>query len=647
MLEAIKLLQENKVDELLKLVTSEKGKEYTLKAPTGSGKTYMQGYLISKLLKKYPNAKIIYQSLSKANLTNQNYDQIVVNYNFSNINAFLLSTDKTSQERLSIPLNYNTYFLPKDLNKKTANLEIPLKNFLTYQTKKAKKFLIIDECHETSKNIMKYKNEFECIFGFSATPKKEQLRTGTFVELNEETCINFKLIKNKQIKRIDEIDNSLQERLQNSLNDFKQIQKEYKGTGINPALIIQISNSFQGKEQKKEIIEILKNFDEGMLWYYEDAKGFESSDRINELKGINSKKRAREYIIKSTSNVPIIIFKLTFKEGFDIPRACYLLQIRKTQSETLDEQVIGRIRRNPKLKDFDSLTNEQKQNIMIAYINGVEQQTTRQVKFVKSKKKIKIQTTVLKNKIPQEIRKINQLELKNNDLPKNIFELKENWDKLDAKIKFELGNITKEEWIKYCLNIDTLNKESYNINYKNNVINNGKYEIQKETFYRIDSYQTYINNWIWEHSDDETDKTYSFESEAEKKIAHDLSLMKLDFWGKNFFNNSKINFEYFLRQKGNFLISKQHPDFLVIKNNKKYLIEVKSYRHSNSQSNFDSTDYKTKVESIKAIYQEAANVTDQIFALIIEEDSGWTTYVYEKNNNYNLYNKEKLKFLIS
>jgi type III restriction enzyme len=38
-------------------------------------------------------------------------------------------------------------------------------------------------------------------------------------------------------------------------------------------------------------------------------------------------------------------------EGYDIPRACALFQIRDTDSKTLSEQVLGRIRRNPILKD--------------------------------------------------------------------------------------------------------------------------------------------------------------------------------------------------------------------------------------------------------------------------------------------------------
>lgn len=644
MLEKIKYIQEIKVDELLALIKEEGEKQYTLKAPTGSGKTYMQGYLISKLIEMYPNCKIIYQSLSKASLAQQAFNKITVDYNFPTINAKLLSTDKTNQETLTIPLNYNTYFLPKDLNKKDANLEIPLKNFLTYQTKDNQKFLILDECHITSNNIMKYENEFDYIFGFSATPTKEQTRIGRYVELDEETCEEYNLIKKRTVVRQLEINDNLKLRIKNALDDFKQIQNDYKDSGINPALIIQISNKFKGQKQKEEIIEVLN--ENGYLWYYDDSKGFESSDKINELKGINSKEKARKYVVLNSSTIPVIIFKLTYTEGFDIPRACYLLQIRETESETLDEQVVGRIRRNPCLFDFDSLPKQMQEKLMIAYVNGVEQQETRQVKYVKRNDIIEVETTHLINKIPKKLQDIKNLDLKEVNQPHNIFKLKENWDLLDSKIKNNLQNISKDEWIKYCINVEILNKNSYIEDYENNIKSSGKQQIQEETFYRVDPEKIDIDKWVWKHSNSSVDKCYSFESSAEKTIARELSKLNLELWGKNFFNKSKIYFEYFLQRKGKFLISNQYPDFIVVNNKKTYLIEVKSNVLSTSKPIGDPDDYQTKINSIKSIYKESSKITNQIFVLINQLQNGeWISHVYEKGKETNYYNDDKLNFL--
>lgn len=161
MIEKIRSTQEDKVKELFNLSFSHENnnsKNFYLKAPTGSGKTYMQGYLMSLLINKYPDCKIIYHSLSKGLLAKQGYDAIN-NYNFNNIKSYLLNSEISAQERLAIPNNYNVYFLPRDLNKKANSiLKNPLKDFLTYQTKNVKKFLIVDECHESHKNIDLFEN---------------------------------------------------------------------------------------------------------------------------------------------------------------------------------------------------------------------------------------------------------------------------------------------------------------------------------------------------------------------------------------------------------------------------------------------------------------------------------------------------------
>ena len=57
----------------------------------------------------------------------------------------------------------------------------------------------------------------------------------------------------------------------------------------------------------------------------------------------------KDYAKSNTSTIDVIIFKMVISEGWDIPRACMLYQVRDTQSKQLDEQVMGRVRRNPRL----------------------------------------------------------------------------------------------------------------------------------------------------------------------------------------------------------------------------------------------------------------------------------------------------------
>lgn len=61
----------------------------------------------------------------------------------------------------------------------------------------------------------------------------------------------------------------------------------------------------------------------------------------------------KDYAKENSSTIDIIIFKMVITEGWDIPRACMLYQMRDSKSKQLDEQVMGRVRRNPRLLDFE------------------------------------------------------------------------------------------------------------------------------------------------------------------------------------------------------------------------------------------------------------------------------------------------------
>ena len=67
---------------------------------------------------------------------------------------------------------------------------------------------------------------------------------------------------------------------------------------------------------------------------------------------------------------------MVISEGWDIPRACMLYQIRDSKSKQLDEQVMGRVRRNPRLLDFETLDDRAKQLAMTAWIWGIVPDTT-------------------------------------------------------------------------------------------------------------------------------------------------------------------------------------------------------------------------------------------------------------------------------
>lgn len=97
----------------------------------------------------------------------------------------------------------------------------------------------------------------------------------------------------------------------------------------------------------------------------------------------------------------VIIFKLTISEGWDIPRACMLYLIRDSNSKQLDEQVIGRVRRNPRLIDYEDLSDEAQDLATTAWIWGLKPEGQDKVFAVKLQDEeianhIKIKTTRLK-----------------------------------------------------------------------------------------------------------------------------------------------------------------------------------------------------------------------------------------------------------
>jgi len=74
---------------------------------------------------------------------------------------------------------------------------------------------------------------------------------------------------------------------------------------------------------------------------------------------------------------------MVITEGWDIPRACMLYQVRDTQSKQLDEQVMGRVRRNPRLLDFETLCEKAQQLAMTAWVWGIASDEQRKVFGVK------------------------------------------------------------------------------------------------------------------------------------------------------------------------------------------------------------------------------------------------------------------------
>ncbi|MDR2904965.1 MAG: DEAD/DEAH box helicase family protein [Helicobacteraceae bacterium] len=398
MLQEIIDLQQSAVKQLV--AELKKKNEITFKAPTGSGKTYMMADFMNRVIAEKPNVVFLVSSLSKGDLARQNYEKFEEykeKGNFPNLNPYLINSEIAGEERLFIPAEYNVYLLPRDLYKRGGRLMQGSMTAFLKELKFFKKiFLIKDECHIETKNLNSLSDYFEKTVNFSATPK---LTRGQHpdVEIKNGDAENAKLIKT--IEWGEETDT-----VSDAIAKFEEVKENYRNLlRINPCLIIQISNKDKADEELQNKIKPALKAKPDIKWMLivDKEKECDTNDVFKAKKMPVAK--WKDYAKTSAATIDVIIFKMVITEGWDIPRACMLYQVRDTQSKQLDEQVVGRVRRNPRLSDFEILDEKAQKLAMTAWVWGVESDEQKKVIGVKlydepqeTIENVKIKTTKLK-----------------------------------------------------------------------------------------------------------------------------------------------------------------------------------------------------------------------------------------------------------
>lgn len=664
-------LQQSAVSELVKKVGLKR--EITFRAPTGSGKTRMISDFMNRILLTNPDVVFLVSTLSKGNLAEQNYKVFSEVSRNTVLNPHLINSESTSEERLFIPNGHNVYVLPRDLYKEKSKLkdEGTLVNFLSQITsnlfgdgQNKRVWLIKDECHQATNNLDDISDSyFEKVINCSATPNLRRGQTPD-VEITDEEAINAKLIKRVEW-------GADEDSVETAIRKFEEIRGQYVDMlGVNPCLIIQISNKDKA-EQEWETIENILNKAEHQHLKWMSIVDKKEKCRTNDKVGKLKVERWKDYAKDKASTIDVIVFKMVISEGWDIPRACMLYQVRDTKSKQLDEQVMGRVRRNPRLIDFEKLSTEAQELAMTAWIWGIVPQNakkSRQVKLFGGDMDIplaiRIKTTRLKPLTKRKgfdvVKFINE-KSKNEITHTSIFELYNRLQHSENEIKdlcYDYSN-TVQRWWNFCEHIDAVKKEydSYICNYDESMElstdSQGK-EIEVSfpltSVYVDNEHYQNISDWVWKRRDG-SDK-FSFDSEAEREwasILKDLSSkeigstevgdrnplygqLKTDgtiepfrlsdekkyLWGKNYIFNSDIKFEYY--QNG---IHSSYPDFIMKeKNGSIHLFEVKSVNVSNKQS-FDSDEYKAKVKALEECYRHCSMLTNYCFYLPVLKDETW------------------------
>lgn len=638
-------IQERAVNELLYLVKN--GKEsISLKAPTGSGKTHIMANFMNEMLSD-ENVVFLISTISKGRLASQNYERFkeLSLQKFTRLKPFYISSEKDKAEYgIHIDTSFNVFVLPTAQYTSTSKIhkEKSLLIFLQSCKEQGKRVILIrDESHIATNKLNALSSYFSQTINFSATPKDDKYD----VCIEESEAEKASLIKS--VEYIEE-EKDLEKGLNEALDRFKGIQSFYLKEGIRPAFIIQISNTNLGENEMKKIKRIVEQ--KGLNWvcFVEKEKDYESNTRLNKLK---NKALWQSYVKEDSFFIDVIIFKMVISEGFDIPRACMLYQVRDSQSEQLDEQVIGRVRRNPCLKRFEYLDKETQEIFSKAYVYGIK---PKEEKNHKKKVRLKgeIHKSLFENEIIKEFGKfkitvLNEVPQSDMDISECLDEKKLEYDNESIFEKYKkmqkVGEAVKqkerdfvdsyEKWFLFSANLKAIQDKINSV-----VEDYEKYAQIKEVELREDIYSfcdskgqsVRIKDWIWSSED----KNFSFDSEAEAefydilddlcaKCCRTISIKgeEIYLFGKNFIDKSNIKFDYYHLRKHT-----SYPDFIFKdKNEKIHIFEVKSVNQSKNFA-LDDEEYKEKIRKLQKAYAFASKKTGYIFYLPVKNGDDWSIW---------------------
>lgn len=675
MLQEVKDLQNRAVTELFRKAHGTK-KELTFRAPTGSGKTRMMADFMNRVLEEQPDVVFIVSTLSKGGLPQQNYDTFrdCVDSGISpKLEPYLINTEISGEEDLFIPLDYNVYVLPRDLYKEGGILKRgAFDNFLQTMTYRffeeglgKRIYLVRDECHQATNNLDEKKAFFERTFNFSATPARP-----FDVEITDDEAEDAKLIKHAHFEE------DLSFTVDDALEKLLEIRDDYISLlGVRPCLIIQISNARKAEEELNNKIMPALNRHQAIKWMSivdtykrngDPDKGKEKLfDTNDSVKTKLPPSKWKDYAKQNDSTIDVIIFKMVITEGWDIPRACMLYQVRDTQSVRLDEQVVGRVKRNPRLRDYERLSPEAQDLASKAWVWGVRPKGTQpsvpvhlwKVGNTDLRGHLRIGTTRLERLNENKDFDVEKfMSSRHSERKTDIFSLYKKLVRGENELQDLCYNYASESvlrWWDIMESYDTLKSryDNYIRSYEESMVYDKETSLPENSIYLESNNHKDIEEWLWEHKDSDSHR-FSFDSEAETEWANFLAENADDFcasvktttneecylWGKNFPYQSEVHYEYF--DDG---IHKSYPDFVMKdKRGRIHIFEVKSLE-GDGNAGFDIEEYKKKIEKLKECYLHCSvKLADHNFYVPVKENGIWSITRY-LNGEEKTFTKKELK----
>lgn len=375
MLETFKLLWQN----------NESTVELTLKAPTGSGKTFITTHFIDALSRQPDwDEDVAYVWITFSDDLAMQSRNKFYEYFFPTFSNQLLTIADFKQGKLNkndiLFLNWQKLVSRRASDRTLRRPDEPelMKESGFYFEDVAENTLaegrqivmIIDESH---KNVTEsaYRDVINplnprIIVKVSATPEKEPTASQVknhqagWVEVDIKDVIDEGLIKKEIVSQTEDdlkrYDNQDLDKLMLDLAIEKreQLIQEWQafGADINPLVLIQLPDDDKDAEargvEKKETV----------VKKYLAEKGFTQNQIAVWLSDV-PKTEALRTITDNKSQVAFLLFKYAAGTGWDCPRAHILVMFREIKSDTFRTQTLGRIRRMPvhdkRLAEFPEL----------------------------------------------------------------------------------------------------------------------------------------------------------------------------------------------------------------------------------------------------------------------------------------------------
>ncbi len=322
-------------------------RDIVLKSCTGSGKTIILTHFMDEYFKSNHKTVFIWLTPGKGNLEEQSKEKMdryvhgsqtkllsdIMTAGFEENDACFINWEKlTKKGNNALKDSERTNFI--------EHIRNALDNGLCFK-------IIVDESHQN--DTIKADDIIELfhsdkIIRCSATPKN--YKNAILIDIPEEDVIAEGLIKklliiNENFEQHISVDDQITFLLDKAIAKQRELHSEYlnRNAEINPLIIVQIPNKSDALLDRVE-----EYFESKRITYENNLLAIWLSDKKQNLEDI-----------EEFNATPIaVIIKQAVATGWDCPRAQILVKLRDNMSEVFEIQTIGRIRRMPEAKHYES-----------------------------------------------------------------------------------------------------------------------------------------------------------------------------------------------------------------------------------------------------------------------------------------------------